>query len=250
MRKIALAAAAASMMLVGSASAADMAVKARPAPIPAPVFSWTGCYIGAQVGWAELRDRQALSSPVFDLAVGSTADGVKGGGHAGCNYQANQFVFGIEGDIEGSDISNRYVIGAPFANTTGTVKTDWQGSIRGRVGVAFDRVLLYATGGWAWARVTDTYCTLVGGVCAIGGPGFFDSISSTRNGGTVGVGLEYAFLNNFSARVEYRYTHFQDHTNVLANFLAPPGRSVNRLEENAVRVGVSYRFGGPVVAKY
>src|SRR4051794_37552073 len=153
MKKIALAAAAVSLMLAGSASAADMAVKARPAPIPAPIFSWTGCYIGAQVGWAELRDRQALSSPTFALAVDSTADGVKGGGHAGCNYQANQFVFGIEGDIEGSDIDHRYVIGPPFANTTGTVKSDWQGSIRGRVGVAFDRVLLYATGGWAWARV-------------------------------------------------------------------------------------------------
>jgi outer membrane immunogenic protein len=250
MKKIALAAAAASMMLAGAASAADMAVKARPAPIPAPVFSWTGCYIGAQVGWAELRDRQDLSSPTFALPVDSTASGVKGGGHAGCNYQVSRFVFGLEGDIEDSDINNRYVIGFPFTNTTGTVKTDWQGSIRGRVGLAFDRVLLYATGGWAWARVTDTYCTLVGGVCAIGGPGFFDSISSTRNGGTVGVGLEYAFFNNFSARVEYRYTRFQDNTNTLPNFLAPPGRSVDYLEENAVRVGLSYRFGGPVVARY
>jgi outer membrane immunogenic protein len=228
-----------------------MAVKARPVAVLPPVFSWTGCYIGAQVGWAELRDRQDLSSPVFALTVTDTADGVKGGGHAGCNYQFNQFVIGVEGDIEAADINNSFAIGAPFSNTTtGSVRLDWQASLRGRVGWAFDRLLLYATGGVAWGHVRDEYCTRVGGVCQIGGPGFFDSITSTRTGGTVGVGVEYALLSNFTGRVEYRFTQFQDHTNLLNNFLAPPGRSVNRLEENAVRVGLSYKFGGAVVAKY
>src|SRR5690349_5042237 len=116
MKRFALAALAALPLVGGTASAADMAVKARPLLPPPPVFSWTGCYIGAQVGWAELRDRQDLSSPTFALAVSSTADGVKGGGHAGCNYQFNQFVIGIEGDIEAADINNSYAIGAPFVN--------------------------------------------------------------------------------------------------------------------------------------
>jgi outer membrane immunogenic protein len=236
----------AGLLVAGAAQAADMPRPVYKAPPPLAYFSWTGCYIGAQVGWAQITDRQDLSSPTFALTVHDHASGVKGGGHLGCNYQTNQFVFGIEGDFEGTSIDHRFVIGPPFFDTTSTERVRWQGSIRGRLGIAVDHWLFYGTGGLAFASFNDTYCTIRGGTtCA-----FFDSVSSTRTGGTVGAGIEYAFGNNWSTRIEYRYTRFSNHTNVLNNFLAPPGTSIDHDSENAVRWGLTYRFGGPLVARY
>ena len=230
---------------ISAASAADMAPRPytkAPPPVVAQVYNWTGFYIGAQVGWAEIRDNQFLSSPTFALPVASRADGVVGGGHAGYNWQASQFVFGVEGDIEGSSLRNTYVIGAPFFATTGTNNLNWQGSLRLRAGIAVDRVLFYGTAGWAFGSFNDGYNTA--------GTPFVQSVSSTRNGWTAGGGIEYALGSNWTTRVEYRYTDWGSYTNTLNVFLAPPGTSVDRVTEQAVRVGVSYKFGGPVVAKY
>jgi outer membrane immunogenic protein len=221
----------------GPTLAADLPFKARPtAPAPAP-WAWTGFYVGAQIGWAHIDDGQTLASPTFALPVNSSGSGVVGGGHVGFNYQVNRFVLGIENDVEGNSINTTYPIGAPFVATTGTARLDWQVSMRGRVGVAFDRVLVYGTGGVAFGHFIDTYCTSAAGSCV-----FFDSVPSVRAGWTAGAGLEYAFWDRLSARLEYRYTDFGTQTNTLAHFLAPSGVSNDRVTEQAVRFGASYRF--------
>jgi outer membrane immunogenic protein len=245
MRKVMLGAVALVAIGVAPALAADLPARTytKAAPVVAQVYNWTGFYVGAQVGWSEIRDSQVLSSPTFVLPVASRVDGVVGGGHVGYNFQASQFVFGVEGDIEGSSTNNTYVIGAPFATGTfGTNKLDWQGSLRGRAGIAVDRVLFYGTAGWAFGSFNDGY--------ALPGTPFIQSVSSTRNGWTAGGGVEYALASSWTARVEYRYTDWGTYTNNLNVFLSPPGTSVDKVTQQTVRVGVSYKFGGPVVAKY
>jgi outer membrane immunogenic protein len=238
MKKFVVAAAAvAAFGFVGAASAADMAVKAPiyKAP-PVALYNWTGFYVGVQVGWSHIRDTQDLSSPSFALSVSDTASGVVGGVHAGYNFQVNQFVYGIEGDFEGNSTDHTFLVGFPFsADTSATQKLRWQGSLRGRLGVAFDRVLFYGTGGWAFGGFEDSYVT----------PStiFAESVSSTRNGWTAGGGVEYAFWSNLTARAEFRYTDWGSHTNALNVFLSPPGTSVDHVRQSVVRVGLSYKFG-------
>jgi outer membrane immunogenic protein len=236
-----------SALLAAPALAADlparMPVKAAPAPVVA-VFSWTGCYIGAQAGWVRTRDRQDMTNNVgsFRLITEPHDSSWVAGGHVGCNLQTGQWVFGIEGDIEAKGIDHSYVPGPPFSATTVfTYESKVQGSVRGRLGYAVDRVLFYATGGAAVARFKHTYFTPAA---------FFDSNTDTRWGWTVGGGLEYAFTGNWSGRVEYRYSNYGTERVNLPNFLAPPGWSDVRIDEHAVRAGISYRFGGPVVARY
>jgi outer membrane immunogenic protein len=230
-----------------SAFAADLPTKA-PVYTKAPaiaVYNWTGFYIGVQGGWSQIRDSQVLSSPVFVLPVASRASGGVGGAHAGYNYQVNQFVVGVEGDIEGSSVRNTYLIGPPFVvGTFGTNNLNWEGSVRARAGIAVDRVLFYGTAGWAFGGFNDGYNA------AVLAPAFVQNVSSTRNGWTAGAGVEYALPSNWTVRAEYRYTDWGTYTNNLNVFLAPPGTSVDKVTQQTVRVGVSYKFGGPVIAKY
>ena len=237
MKKFAtLAAAIAAMGLAGAASAADMPVKAPivKAPVVLP-YNWTGWYVGVQAGWSHVNDSQDMSSPTFAWSVSDAADGFVGGIHAGYNFQANQFVYGVEADFEGNTTDHTFLVGGPFtATTTATEKLQWQGSLRARLGVAFDRVLVYGTGGWAFGQFQDSYNT----------PGtiFTESVTSTRNGWTAGAGIEYAWTGNFTARAEYRYTDWGSHTNNLNVFLAPPGTSIDHVTQSAVRVGLTYKF--------
>jgi len=191
---------------------------------------------------------------------------VIGGAHVGYNYQINQFVLGLEGDVDGSSLSKTANF-APFSSyyqdfilTTVHSNLGVQGSIRGRLGYAFDRVLVYATGGVAFGGFNTSVSTAYAN--ALFYPAFSgrDSFSNTRVGWTVGGGLEYAITNNWSIRAEYRYTDFGPSNNVLVNSF--PGfngdflgaRVHTNLIENRVQVGFSYKFDtaapAPVVAKY
>ena len=235
MKKVILAA-----LLAGVSSTAALAADlpsrkfAPAAPVyAAPMFTWSGFYVGLQAGYAWDKLTVGNYSNVLGLPILApaaflpgytvTRGGFIGGAHAGYNFQTGPMVFGLEGDLEGASLSG----------------SSLRASLRGRLGFAMDRVLFYGTGGLAVASGNGGWNN---GYYWNGNNG-----SSGRLGWTAGAGIEYAFLPNWSARIEYRYSDFgrtNDNT-----WLVP---SVRRTE-NAVRVGVSYHFGGaaaPVVAKY
>jgi outer membrane immunogenic protein len=219
---------------VGAAWAADLpnrkeAPAYMPPPPPPPIFTWTGLYIGGQVGY-EFGKSEASNGVNYESISPS---GVVGGAHIGYNYQVAQFVFGVEGDVNGSNYH-----GSTFDYST---RQDIDGSIRGRVGVAWDRTLIYGTGGVAFANFKNDYSNAFG----------YDSLNTGRVGWTVGGGIEYAIDNNWSIRAEYRYTDF-GHFNQFSPNVA--GLVDRRETDNRVQVGFSYKFDmfgpSPVVAKY
>src|ERR1019366_3852066 len=135
------------------AFAADLPYR-QPPPAEArivPLFSWTGLYLGGQIGYGWGTD--TLTVYPWRFGTNYTPNGVLGGAHAGYNLQMNQFVAGLEGDVEGTGISRNFSPGGVIYDT----KIPAQGSIRGRLGVAFDRVLLYATGGGEFAGFDAGY---------------------------------------------------------------------------------------------
>jgi outer membrane immunogenic protein len=266
-RKLLLASVGAIALTGSAAFAADLPSRAPP-PVylpPPPIFTWTGIYIGGQVGYAwgtgtnQFNGFDPFFGP-FGAAInsnlGGTPNGVIGGGNVGYNYQVNQWVFGLEGTVDGTSLSNTGVAVFPDGSTVSAHTTaDIQGSIRGRLGVAWDRALIYATGGVAFGGF-NTDATLNG--VGVGGVPFFASTSrsNTRVGWTVGGGIQYAVTNNWSIRAEYRFTDFGritdgDFAGAPAGFFLNGGR---RIQQNQVQVGFDYKFDlyapPPIVAKY
>ena len=197
---------------------------------------------------------RAVAPGVGLLAANSTSEtGVIGGAHVGYNYQTPglpflggaygaSLVFGLEGDVDGTSARATNVLGTITATNTPTV----QGSARGRLGVAFGRALFYATGGAAFGGFDNNYVNALNGLT--------DSSSRTRVGYTVGGGVEYAFTNNWSVRVEYRRTDFGRSYDNLVNSTGGGVNVLQRDVDNRVQAGFSYKFDmfapGPVVAKY
>ena len=157
--------------LATGAMAADLPSRRAPAPMFAavPVFTWTGFYVGAQIGYGwNANDNDIVLPSGFVVQsgdFGDSGDGFLAGVHAGYNVQLGSFVLGVEGDIEGvfgDDDDDDVVIVGPgggvFTNYGFAGNAlDWQGSIRARAGFAFDRALIYATGGFAFAGVSDGF---------------------------------------------------------------------------------------------
>jgi outer membrane immunogenic protein len=254
--------------LTGSAAlAADLPSRAPP-PVylpPPPIFTWTGLYIGGQVGYAWLNGNNRFNGfdPFFgtgiflDSSVGGTPNGVIGGGHVGFDYQINQWVLGVEGTVDGTSLSNNAVVVFPDGSTlSARSNADIQGSIRGRLGVAWDRALIYATGGVAFGGF-NTNVSFNGTNFVTGVPFFANgNVSRTRTGWTVGGGIDYAITNNWSIFAEYRFTNFGNLRE--NNFGALPAGFVfngrRQLQQNQVQAGFSYKFDWytppPIVAKY
>ncbi|WP_026606008.1 outer membrane protein [Methylocapsa acidiphila] len=269
--------------LAGSAVAADLPSRAPP-PVyvpPVPIFTWTGVYIGGQIGYAWTNNNVSWNGNYGDAAGdyifsgfsnrNLNNNGVIGGAHVGYNLQLGQWVLGLEGDVDGSSLSKTVNVSgwSPYYNSAiganVTTNLGIQGSIRGRVGVAWDRVLLYGTGGVAFGgfsgNVNSAYGWAANGtIYSAYNYSGRDSLSSTRVGWTVGGGLEYAVTNNWSVRAEYRYTDFGRYqTNLVNSFVFPSSVYGNtwiqrHVSENRVQVGFSYKFDSyapaPVVAKY
>ncbi|MBR0717423.1 outer membrane protein [Bradyrhizobium liaoningense] len=245
MQKSVLAAVAASLLLTTAASAADLA--ARPytkAPAPmAAVYDWTGFYLGADVGYGWGRSTGTLtnSGGLFPVPYSLNPSGVLGGGFIGGNYQISNVVLGVEADWQASDLNasgNFAGVGGPYA--IGTKIKDY-GSVRGRLGFVFDRWMVFGTAGAAWGSWDTSY-----GVA--GANPFVTASVRSGIGWTAGAGVEYAFSGNWLGRVEYRYTDLG-----TASFVSTATNSAevgNHVTINDVRVGIAYKFGGPVVAKY
>ncbi len=160
------------------------------------------------------------------------------------NLGGIRFVAGIEGDVDGSSASSSYALGGLAVTTNQNI----QGSVRGRLGVAVDRALFYATGGVAFGGLNNTYANTLNGLT--------DSFHQTRVGYTIGGGVEYAITNNWSIRAEYRHTDFGKVTNVLATSTGAGVAARTREVDNRVQAGFSYKFdmfspiAAPVVARY
>jgi outer membrane immunogenic protein len=210
--------------------------------VPAPVFSWTGCHIGGDVGGAWLRDKDTETvtatgaASTFSPVDTATPSGVKLGGYLGCDYQfASPVVVGIEGDAEWANIRGG---SANFPNTgvppdSYETQANFEASVRGRLGYAFQNWLFYATGGVAWARIKEIYTSPFFGVS--------ETFSDTRTGWTVGAGVEYAFAPNWVGRVEYRYADFGTLTNLPVVTFSGFTES-HKITENTVRGGIAYKF--------
>ena len=228
-----------------SAMAADISrpvYKAPPAGALPVTYDWTGFYVGGHVGygWADKDWRDA-----FGLNVSNKADGFLGGGQVGFNYQIGQFVLGVEGDFSWSGINGGHhrpaaIVRRPLGNTFNT-DVNWVSTLTGRVGLAFDRWLVYGKGGVAWAN--DNFST--NRLHASRAP---TDVTDTRIGWTAGAGVEYAFAPAWSAKLEYNYMDFGNRAVSFA-----PGTSTDIDQQiHAVKFGINYKFGfpGAVTARY
>jgi outer membrane immunogenic protein len=208
---------------VGSAVAADMAVKA---PVYTPSYSWTGCYGGFNFGSLFAKKDWTIggsfesSYDVTDLLIG---------GQLGCNYQFGTWVLGIQGDY---DWINATGTGAgQFTGLTDRTHITSLSSVTGRFGYALDRWLPYVRAGGAWEHAKfdafDANNAVVG------------TASGTRSGFTVGGGLEYAIVSNLSIFIEYNWYDFGTRTTTFTGVF--PTTNI-RERDSAVKVGLNWKF--------
>jgi opacity protein-like surface antigen len=180
---------------------------------------------------------QTVAGGVIGSAFSDQSDGILGGGQVGCNYQFNpQWVVGVEGDFSAAGISGDtegpFLIGQAFSALQ--AETKWIASLTGRVGYAFDRFLFFVRGGGAWAH--QRYDSR-----GFAGMPFDFTGSDTRSGWTVGAGVEWAFLGNWSAKVEYDYYDFGATSVSLNGPLGMiPGNITQRIQ--AVTIALNYHF--------
>ena len=233
MKKLAvIAAAVAAFGFIGTASAADMPAKAPvyKAPMMAPIYNWTGLYVGLEGGysWGRSQLQQGPGATNwFDVKGGFI------GGTLGYNWQFQNFVLGIETDFAGSDFkSGPQPSSSTFGCGSGPCETNvtWFGTTRGRLGYAWDRWLVYATGGWAYGKVHSRIDNTAP---------FFDDGGKTRSGWTAGGGAEWAFMGNWSAKLEYLHVDFGNYD---IGTSIPTPTATTRLD--LVKLGLNYKFWG------
>jgi outer membrane immunogenic protein len=259
MKKILLAGITAAALCGEPAVAADMPVKA-PIYKADPMFSWTGFYVGGHVGggWSSdwKSEIQWLPSQAAagdaNLPMKASGSSFLGGGQVGFNWQFDpKWVFGVEADLSGTNIKgtgHSPVLGFPgFAVIPGYTAAmsrdlDWLGSVRGRVGYAWDRSLLYFTGGFAYGHVKYS-----GGVT--GPVSYLTSFNKTLPGWVVGGGIESSLpsaVGKWSVKLEYLY-YALNSASSIANPVPPnpPFQNVDAYGETraqVVRLGLNYRY--------
>jgi outer membrane immunogenic protein len=269
MRKLLLAGTAvAVVMAAGSAGAADMARPVyKAAPPPIPIFSWTGWYVGVHVGGAwgtkEWQDPNVFftgkggpGSAFFpDTTINNYGvNGFLGGVQIGYNYQSGPWVWGVE--AQGSWAGIRGADACPFfAGKITTCKTnvDALGSFALRFGGTIDRALLYVKGGVAWAY--ETHKISVPGNPIDGFGAFSVEQKHWRWGGMLGAGVEFAFTNSISGKLEYNYMDFGTQTYSFTIDPVGPATPATfdlKIRQNIhlVKVGLNFRWDNPVVARY
>jgi outer membrane immunogenic protein len=278
-------AAATVLALVAPAAAADLAPQTTyvKAPVAAPVYSWSGFYLGGNAGgtWSHFDASTTTldppvqyfesSSAVAIAGVGAqrlSSSGFTGGLTAGYNWQAANVVVGIESDFDyfgnkgSASTTAVYPCCAPSTFTINSaVSTDWLFTLRPRVGLASNNWLLFVTGGLALTEMKGNFSfqdrfPLFAETNSESG-----AFSKTKAGWTVGAGVEYALLNGWSVKAEYLYADFGSVSTTSNNFHGSNifGAFTNPLQtfthsadlhSNIVRAGFNYKFGDPVIAKY
>jgi outer membrane immunogenic protein len=246
MKKLLVAGISAAALCGAPALAADIPTKApAPAyvgkgPVAAPIFNWTGFYVGIEGGggWGSTKHTNANNG------ISSSRDNISGGlfgATYGYNWQSGPWVLGLEGDISWSGIKDTFnsnngaFCTAPIVCVT---NLRWLGTDRARFGYAWDRLLVYGTVGVAYGDVKGNI---------VGAPGFPVG-HSTRSGLIFGGGVEWAFAPNWSAKAEYLRTDLGDKITYIGI------EKISLKDVDIVRVGINYKFGdvgkGPVYAKY
>jgi len=235
MRGTLVAAAAIVMAAASHAFAADLPTTNFPPPLPATVYNWTGFYLGINGGfgtgnsnWSNGAIGTSGSFPTSGFLVGVTA---------GVNYQIAEYVFGIEGDGDWTNLrgNSGSTCGAISAVATPPVscqtQSQWLATVRGRVGYAFDRILLYGTAGAAFGNVQT----------GLNPPSTFDS--AVEAGWTVGAGIEVAFAQNWTAKAEYLFVDLPNAACTTVGNCGGAAGSIVSFDENVIRAGVNYKFG-------
>jgi outer membrane immunogenic protein len=226
--------AAGTVLAIFSAYAADLPVARAPAAVAPvayapPVYNWSGFYVGGNLGAGFASS--SWSDPFTGAHNTFSKDGFIGGGQVGANWQINALVLGIEGDFDWTGLkgSGRDSVGN-IINTN----TQWTSTVTGRVGAAFDRLLVYGKGGVAFAHDKDSLNDIVGNTA---------SASLNRTGWTAGAGLEYAFAPNWTAKIEYDYLGFGSETINLATAGFTPYSPSASLNVQEVKAGINFKFG-------
>jgi len=246
--RLCVAGALATVWTLGAASAADLPrpiyTKAPPAPVPL-MYNWTGFYAGVNIGGSWGHQDSTLTAGAVAVANSNHIDGVIGGGQIGYNWQGlgSPWVFGLEADFQGSGqkADNTFAIaGVPATSIPYEDKLDWFGTVRGRIGYAIGdqgRWLPYITGGLAYGETKFSGSGTVGGLVAT--PVAF-SQSSTNVGWTVGAGIEWAFWDKWSAKIEYLYMDLGNGPTIA---LTPTSAiTTGRMTDNIARAGVNFHF--------
>jgi outer membrane immunogenic protein len=232
MKKVLLIGASIAALTGGSALAADIPLKAPP---QAAVWGWSGFYTGTQagIGWGDV----ANSFQVVGFSPTAQPDyrfrGGVAGSHAGFNLQYGQFVLGFEGDYDWANITGN---DNGLSGVVDTTTITWMASARGRLGIAWNQVLLYGTGGYAWANARYS----------LGSAGVNNQQNDTIKGWTAGGGLEWMLDTRWSVRAEYRFTKFDEDSLFFAATAGNKAQTIRfQPDLNVVRVGISYRWGTP-----
>jgi outer membrane immunogenic protein len=220
------------ILLSGAAGAADLrGVALPPAPDLPALYSWTGFYAGLQGGysWGSNRVRIGPAGGGFaPISFRAGEDTAFGGAHGGFNYQLGGIVLGIEGDVEALNSRSRF----DGIGLSARVSQDWQGSARARLGLAFDRLMIYGTGGVSFTEYERR-------VFALGA--LSERLTSARTGWNVGAGVNFAFTDHLILGAEYRYTDFG--RNRFASSGAFPGLSGSQeLTAHSARASIAYKF--------
>jgi len=252
MKRIFLAAAVFGVLgLVSPALGADLAAYTKAPAVATPVYDWSGFYVGVFGGGGygnhNLNNASGPASPFANYTANYSSQGGLAGGEAGYNWQSGSIVLGIEADgfwsgVKGNDSA------AVNAGTFAIASTDsdslrWGGTLRARGGFTVDRLMMFFTGGWAFGSIQHTNTDPVLGV---------DQFRSFRNGLTAGGGIAYALTNNLIGKVEYRYYNYGSFSRPGLPALTANGQLPYTVAStySVVTVGLDYKFGGTVVAKY
>jgi outer membrane immunogenic protein len=234
--------------VAGGAFAADIPPRPAPVPyaaVPPPVWTWTGCYLGGNIGGA--FSQNAVSDPATGVAIVTVnGSGIVGGGQVGCDFQfAGGWVIGAAGNFQATSINTtttvpgNAVLGIAANSTAATTHIPWIATATARLGYAFSpSTLFYVRGGGAWAQDQISITTLPSTP--------FATATDNRSGWTVGGGIEYRFAPYISGFVEYNYLDFG--TRTVGGTLAAGGpTNVGNIRENIqeVLIGANFRFGVP-----
>ena len=276
MRKFAILLAA--LSFTGPAFATNLAIPVRASPLaPPPAWSWTGFYVGGNVGygWGSARDSFAMSVPLngggtADLAASSSHgfDGVLGGLQIGYNWDLRPLLLGFETDIQTSDQRGTGNLAAAFVDNAGadptsitsSARLEWFGTVRARAGVILaDRWLFYLTGGLAYGKVDFSGSAAIStSIAAFQNPTLLWNNDSTHVGWTIGAGIENSLSQSWSWKIEYLYMDLGSATAttasgtgnfcfgrplVCSNSFGPVTGSIKTsFTDNILRLGANYKF--------